>query len=218
MGLAKGTLSFREYKCARRTSDRSLKDLCSALSKFRFRGLGGGGAGATADGAAITAMGWSSAHNFLDTDMAEEKVSVGRMVVFALRREQRKIPKDLLAARIDMEERAEKEVLGVEKLKYERRREIKLRVREELAVQTQPTIHVTPVIWDLRAGRLRVCNTSDRVNADFAELFERTFDRKPVPLLPTELAVVLTGDESASKQLDSVSLVPELAMAGRGER
>jgi hypothetical protein len=198
-----------------------LKDVCAALNKFRFRGLGGGGASATASGTPITARGWSSAHNFLDTDMAEDKVLVGRMVVFALRREQRRIPKELLAARIGMEERAEKEVLGVEKLQYERRREIRLRVREELAAQTQPTSHVTPVIWDQRAGRLRLCNTSERVNADFVELFERTFDRKPVPLLPTELAVVVTGDESAGQRLDPVNLVPEpagMAVAGRGER
>lgn len=216
MGLAKGPLSFRVYLCQKRAADRDAAAVSEALKKFRFRGLGEGGPSAGDEAGGLAAIGWVSAHNMLDTELTEEKVGVGRFMVFALRRDQRKIPQQILKAQVELEERAEKEALGLEKLSYDKRRDIKRRVRDDLAAKTPPQTRASAVYWDPRGARVYLGATAERANEDFRGLFKQTFDLDLTPLLPGPLATVITGDESACDRATLVSLVPDaIAVAGQ---
>ncbi len=215
MGLFKGSLTFRTFLCEHRADDRDAETVADAFQQHRFRGLGQGGPSSFDESGSPAAIGWVTARNWLDTDLSIEKVQAGRYYIFSLRRDQLRIPKSLLDARFDLEERAQREALGLDRLPYKKKRELKAQIKEELEGQVQPTTRSFPIIWDPRGGRVLVGSTSEKSCDDFVALFGQTFDREVTPLLPGPLSTVLTGDESAADRASLISLIPEEVAAAR---
>ncbi|GIW71067.1 MAG: hypothetical protein KatS3mg102_0609 [Planctomycetota bacterium] len=137
--------------------------------------------------------GWITVEHLLDTAFRPEKVQLGPYLVFALRRDRRRVPAALLRAHLRMEELAHQSVAG-RPFGARQRREVKARLRDELIRKVLPAAASWPVVWRPRERLLWFGTLAAKANELFAALFERTFELKLSPLGPAALARRLGGE------------------------
>jgi hypothetical protein len=126
-------------------------------------------------------IGWCGPHFPLDLDLHSGVFLYNEYIVLAMRIDTLKVPAPLL--RIYAEQEARR--LMVEQnqgsmSRYERS-EIKERIRRELRKKILPSIRTIDFVWSWQDGVVRFFSTSEKLNLEFMELFETTFN---VPLTP----------------------------------
>ena len=80
------------------------------------------------------------------------------------------------------------------KLSRNEKKEIKALVRKKLLQQVLPSTKSCDILWNINAKRLDFWGTSDKLNAEFIELFEKSFSLRLRPMNPYINAIALFPD------------------------
>jgi hypothetical protein len=134
------------------------------------------------------AVGWVNPRQILDSRVRWDKIVFGPHVVLGLRIDQRTVSRPILRARVAQAQAERRRERPGGKVSREERTEIAKVIEADLLRQTPPSTTVHELAWNTQTGRMWFSSTAQRANEEMTELFERTFDLTPVPLVPFTLA------------------------------
>jgi len=187
MGFASGSISFRRFAvvgAAPAMPDQSLLDKLSANA------LRPGELGAPEE----VEYGWGGGRHVLDGAFGFEHNVFVDALHFALRIDTNKVPGELKKAYRLMEEEALAAGNPSGFISKTQRKDAKDTVRQKLEEELRSgkfrRSRMLPVLWDLPSGTL-YCAASGAAFEKLADLFERTFELKLVPLTAGSLALRL---------------------------
>lgn len=135
------------------------------------------------------AIGWTSAHFALDLDLHPEKYRFNEYIVLAMRIDTLTVPGPMLKLYTESEARRVMIEQKRDSLNRYERAEIKERVKMELRRKMLPTVKSIDMVWNVTDGVVRFFSGNEKVNLEFQELFEATFDRLLVPDSPYTAAL-----------------------------
>ena len=174
MGAFTGGLTYKTYYVHDALPERWRDPFEAGVKRNTFRPL-------NPEGEEERSIGWCSPHFPLDLDLHSGVFLYNEYIVLAMRIDTLKVPGPLL--RIYAEQEARRLMVEQNRgsmSRYERS-EIKERIRRELRRKIIPTIRTIDVAWSWQDGVVRFFTTSEKLNLEFVELFEATFN---VPLTP----------------------------------
>lgn len=205
MGAFQGGLSYRRYT----TSDplpEGFKDLYQkGIGENVFRPI-------EPASDEERSIGWASAHFTLDLELHPEKYRFNEYIVLAMRIDTLTVPGPMLKLYTEAEARRMMQEQKRDSLNRYERAEIKERVKMELRRKMLPAVKAIDMVWNITEGVVRFFSGNEKVNLEFQELFEATFDRVLVPDSPYTAAlhgsVPLTdAQRGALDDLDPASFV-----------
>ncbi len=210
MGFASGSMSFRRFAVvgsAPAAPDQSL------LDKLAENALRPGGFGVPEE----VEHGWGGGRHVLDGSFGFEHNVFADALHFALRIDTNQVPADLKKAYKLMEEEAVAANNSSGFIGKNQKKEVKDTVRrkldEELRSGKFRRSKLLPVLWDLPSGTL-CCPASGSVYEKLAELFERSFDLKLIPVTASSLSLRLL--ESRGRRRDYEDFRPTRFVHGPG--
>lgn len=193
MGAFEGGLTFRKYY----TNDplpEDWKDRFQAgIAKFAFKEI-------DPAGEEERAIGWCSAHFPLDVDVTREHWDHGEYLVLAMRIDTLTVPGPLLKIFCESEARRVMAEQKRESLNRYEKAEIKERVKQDLRKKLMPSIKTIDMVWSWAEGVVRFYSGNEKVNLEFMEMFEQTFDRLLIP--DSAYTMAMHGGPNAGKLLD----------------
>jgi DNA recombination-dependent growth factor C len=127
------------------------------------------------------AIGWCSPRFALDVELYPEHYLFNDYLALGLRIDTLKVPGPLLKLFTQNESRRVMMEQKRESLTRYEQAEIKEKVRKELRKRLVPSIKTVDMVWHLDSGIVRFWSTSEKLNLEFQELFEQTFDVLPIP-------------------------------------
>lgn len=127
------------------------------------------------------ALGWCSALFALDTELFPEQYLHNEYLVLALRIDTLSVPGPLLRLQAELEARRVMAEQQRDSLNRYERAEIKERVKLALRKRILPGVKAVDMVWHLDSGVLRFWTASEKLNLEFVELFESTFEMPIVP-------------------------------------
>lgn len=187
MGILAGPITIRRYQVAGDLPKDFREEFINVLQAGAFAGF-------ERNSDAERAMGWASAQDALDVDLRDFKVFRNEYLIFALRIDTRRVPTSALRLHI---RQAEEEHLARSKrpkLSRNEKKEIKALVRKKLLQQVLPSTKACDILWNVNTKRLDFWGTSDKLNAEFMELFEKCFALRLRPMGPYVNAIALYPD------------------------
>jgi DNA recombination-dependent growth factor C len=122
------------------------------------------------------ALGWCSPHFPLDVDLHEGIYLHNEYLVLSVRIDTLKVPGPILKIYTEAECRRTMAEQKVDSLNRYQRAEIKDRVTQELRRKILPSIKTVDMVWSLHTGRVRFWSGNTKLNEEFQELFEQTFE------------------------------------------
>lgn len=128
--------------------------------------------------------GWVPIENPLRVEFELFGIMFDHFINLGLRRDRWSIPSALLKAHVSQAERAFMLEHDKDKLSKFEREDIKLLVSKKLKERSLPRMRVIDMSWDLRSGRVRFWNQSNKNCEMFQGLFEDTFGLKILPANP----------------------------------
>ena len=174
MGAFEGNLTYRQYYLRDALPQGWRDTFHSQILANRFRPI-------DASSEEERALGWCSPHFVLDVDMEANDYLFNEYIVLGMRIDSLGVPGPLLKIYAKQEiQRVLKEQDRDHLTKFERS-EIKNQVKLMLRKKLLPSIKCVDMAWSLDQGVLRFWSSSERLNLEFMELFEQTFDMLPVP-------------------------------------
>ena len=200
MGIMSNTVSLYQYKVIGELKGVAWMKEC--LSKNQFMPID-----TTAD---EEALGWVNLDDHTSTDFDNENVfSRDPYYVFALRRDQRKVPTAVLKNLVDkacarwLEERP-----AISRMPFKRKAEIRENLHASLLSKTLPVPATYDVVWNTDTGILAVANISERVLDMVEDTFSRTFVGLTLePIHPMSRAHMVL-DESLHHLLEKADQAP----------
>jgi hypothetical protein len=196
MGFASGSLSFRRFAVAgksRRSIDQALLDALAANA------LRPGEFGVPEE----EQYGWGGGRHVLDAQFGFEHNAFADCLHFALRIDTSKVPGELKKAYQLMEEEAVAAGNPSGFISKGQKKDVKELIRrkldEELRSGKFRRSKLLPVLWDL-PGQVLYCSAAGSAQEKLADLFERTFGLKLLPLSAGSLG--LRALESRGKRRD----------------
>lgn len=151
------------------------------------------------------AIGWASAHFALDIDLQPEMYRFNEYIVLAMRIDTLTVPGPMLKLYTEAEARRVMAENKRDSLNRYERAEIKERVKMELRRKMIPTVKAIDMVWNITDGIVRFFSGNEKVNLEFQELFESTFDRILIPDSPYTAGLHGVALEEAQRQaLDDV--------------
>jgi DNA recombination-dependent growth factor C len=187
MGILTGPITIRRYEVQGALPDDFRDDFINILQAGAFAGF-------EKNSDAEKAMGWATAQDPLDVDIRDFKAFRNEYLLFALRIDSRKVPSSALRMHT---RQAEEEHLARSKrpkLSRNEKKEIKDLVRKKLLQQVLPSTKTCDILWNTTTKRMDFWGTSDKLNAEFIEIFEKSFSLRLRPLNPYINAVSLFPD------------------------
>ena len=187
MGILAGPITIRRYDVQGEIPKDFREDFVNILQAGAFAGF-------EKNSDAEKVMGWATAQDALDVDLRDFKVLRNEYLLFALRIDTRRVPTSALRLHI---RQAEEEHLARSKrpkLSRNEKKEIKTLVRKKLLQQVLPSTKACDILFNINTKRLDFWGTSDKLNAEFMELFEKCFAMRLRPLSPYVNAIVLFPD------------------------
>lgn len=203
MGAHSGSMTFRQYYVRHPLPADWRERFHEGIERMIIRPL-------DPAGEEERALGWCGPHFALDVELNSEQYLYNDYLILGLRIDTLTVPGALLRLFAEAEARR---VMAEQKratlTRYERA-EIKDRVKAELKKKVLPSIKAIDLVWNLQDGVVRFYSTNEKLNVEFAELFEQTFE---LPLTSDAAyvaglleAVGLTDAERAA--LDGVEPTP----------
>ena len=185
MGFTSGSMSFRRFAVV--GSGPSVPDQ-SLLDKLAEHTLKPGEFGVPEE----VEYGWGGGRHILDGSFGFEHNVFADAMHFALRVDTNKVPGDLKKAYKLMEEEAAAAENPSGFISKNQKKDVKDTVRRKLDDELRSgkfrRSKLLPVLWDLPAGTL-YCSASGSSYEKLADLFERTFDLKLIPLTAGALSL-----------------------------
>lgn len=162
-------------------------------------------------------IGWASAHFALDTNIQPEMYRFNEYIVLAMRIDTLTVPGPMLKLYTEAEARRVMAENSRDSLNRYERAEIKERVKMELRRKMIPSVKAIDMVWNITDGIVRFFSGNEKVNLEFQELFESTFDRLLIPDSPYTAGLhgpVLTEEErGALEDVDPAMFVQSDVMA-----
>lgn len=219
MGAFSGGLSFRQYYVTERMPD-GWKDLFqTSIQRRAFRDI-------EMASEEERAVGWCSPLFALDVELDSSMWLYTDYIVLSMRIDTLSVPGPLLRIHAEAEARRMMTELGRPKLSRYERAEIKERVKVALRKRQLATIKTIDMAWNWMPegggpGVIRFFSSNEKVNQEFAELFEATFDRVLVPdciYTATRDAMAMPELAEALLNIESDAFVdPDVAVAAMTE-
>ena len=199
MSFASGSISYRRYQVSGPHPEAVDKEVIAALGKHAF----GAGGKTSADGLEV---GWIAPTHLFDTDIAAEKVSVGRFLHVAMRLDRLNPPPAVVRSYYQMEETAARQGAGKLKLSPEERRRAKetaqARADQEARRGLFRRISAHSVVFDLENHAVYVGSLGNTVHDKLRILFANTFGATLVPMDVAELASQLTEQTGRHRSME----------------
>lgn len=151
------------------------------------------------------ALGWVSAHDYLDTRFEYASYALDPYVVLGMRVDRRRVPASLLKKYHRLEVRkalALREGRGISRADRE---DLKEKVRLDLLGRIPPLTQVFEVCWDTHRGEVWLGSAAKAVREVFEDLFRRTFEVHLWPRIPYLLAGDLLGKGPLAQRLEAAA-------------
>lgn len=148
------------------------------------------------------AVGWCSAHDFLDTTFAYAAYALDPYIVLGLRVDRRKVAASLVRKYLRLEINKALAARGGRALSRHDREEMKEKVAFDLMRRTPPSTQVFEVVWDTAKAEVWLGSSGRGVRDLFEDAFKRTFDLALWPRLPYLLAGDLLGPGPLAARLE----------------
>ncbi|MBM4364852.1 MAG: recombination-associated protein RdgC [Deltaproteobacteria bacterium] len=204
MGILKGALSVRRYRVIGELPEGFRDRWIDTLNTHQFREP----QSPTHKG---EVMGWTQAHNLLDTDFTDlNQWLYDRYAYFALRVDKKSVPAKLLRAHLQKRLEAWCKANNRPKAPAAVREELKEALELELLQKCLPRVQTWEVLWHVNDGWAVFTNDAELPNERFQKLFLRTFGLRAVPWSPLD---ELTGTEGLAEALASAGTTD---LRGRG--
>ena len=174
MGAFSGNLTYKQYYVMDELPDGWHESYEQAIKRHVFTPL-------TPESELERTIGWCSPHFPLDLELDSGVYLYTEYIALAMRVDTWTVPASTLKIYTEAESRRvmlEQNRTSVSR--YEKA-EIKERVKMDLKRKTLPAIKTVDMVWNWQTGRVRFFSSSQRLNLEFMDLFESTFDR---PLIP----------------------------------
>lgn len=177
MGLIRGAATFCRYRVAGDLPDDYAEAFPKGILRYAFRNL---------DDLPNEerSTGWVNILDMFDSSLSAMEYFKDPYLALSWRVDEKKIPARALH-QYCLE--AENEVKGQEELEYlpkSRRDDISESVRLKLLKRAIPQSNVYDVTWHLQTGDLLFGAASNKLCDEFVEIFQKTFERLPVPVYP----------------------------------
>ena len=186
MGFASGSVSFRRFAVVGEAPAAVDQDLLDKLAEHALK--------PAEFGAEEVEYGWGGGRHVLDVQFSFEHNVFADALHFALRVDTNKVPSDLKKAYQLMEEEAVAATNPSGFISKNQKRDVKDVVRRKLDEDMRSgrfrRTKLLPVLWDLPSQTL-FCSASGANFEKLAELFERTFELKLIPITAGSLALRL---------------------------
>jgi DNA recombination-dependent growth factor C len=181
VGFLKGTVSFTRYIVEGESPKDYRKTYPDKISRWAFREL-------DETSPDERSLGWVNIFNFLDRKIIGQEYFLDNYIALTLRIDSRKVPAKALKNFCLKAEAEEKALQNKQFLSKLRKKEIRERVSLQLLKRVIPVSSTCDMIWDTEAGAVWFASTSDKVCAEFSELFKKTFGLNLSALFPYTLA------------------------------
>jgi hypothetical protein len=122
--------------------------------------------------------GWCVVDRVFDLELNHENVYHDAYLLLGFRVDRWRLPSAVLKAQAAEEERQLLARTGKEKLSKRERADVKARVAARMKKKLTPSSKVIDVCWHIDSGVVRFWSHSERLQEDFAVLFEKTFGLK----------------------------------------
>lgn len=194
MGLLKGSLSLSRYTIKGDTPPDFWDFVDRRIRANLFVDI--------EDSTEQQAVGWVSAHDYLDTQFAYASYALDPYAVLGLRWDRRRVPAGLLKKyhRLEMQKALDlREGRGLSRADRE---DLKEKVRLDLLRRTLPATQVFEVCWDTSRAEVWLSSAGRAVRDLFEDIFRRTFDLQPWPRIPYLMAGDLLGAGPLTQRLE----------------
>ncbi|MFH1057105.1 MAG: recombination-associated protein RdgC [Pseudomonadota bacterium] len=150
-----------------------------------------------------SAVGWVSAHDFMDTNFAYAAYALDPYIVLGMRVDQRKVSTSLVRKYLRIEVKKALDARDGRPLSRHDREELKEKVRLDLLRRIPPTTQVYEVCWDTSKAELWLGAAGRGVRDLLEDLFRRSFDLALIPRLPYLVAGDLLGPGPLAQRLEA---------------
>lgn len=133
-------------------------------------------------------LGWVNIFNFLDSKIVGQEYFLDNYIALTLRIDSRKVPSKALKHFCLKAEAEEKTLQNKQFLSKLRKKEIREREYLKLLKRVIPASNTCDMIWDTESRTVWFASTSDKVCADFTDLFKKTFGLNLSALFPYTMA------------------------------
>lgn len=140
-----------------------------------------------------TIHGWVSGEHLLARNITEDTANYGGFLRLSLVQAERKIPESLLRAECKMEERAQMQAQGVDRLGGTARREIRRSIEARLLPQMPPQLKGIHFVYDARNELLYTSALSDKQVDAFQVHFAQSVGFSLIPATPEMAAMKRAG-------------------------
>lgn len=134
--------------------------------------------------------GWVTGRHLLDRDLREDTASYAGYLRLTLMQAERKIPEPLLRAECKMEEIAELEASGRERLSAKIRSEIRKRVTERLLPDMPPNLKGIHFVYHKDTRFLYTSGMSDKQVDALSHAFQQSLGMMPILVTPDSAAIL----------------------------
>ncbi len=178
MGAFQGGLTYRQYYVTDPLPKDWKDSFQQGLTRLAFKDI-------ELNSEEERAFGWTSALFPLDTELSTEMYLHNEYMVLAMRVDTLTVPGPLLKIQTEAEIRRIRMEENRELNRYAKA-EVKERVKKALRHKMLPTIKTFDMVWNHltesgKPGMVRFFSANEKLNLEFQELFEDTFDLRLVP-------------------------------------
>ena len=177
MGAFQGGLTFRRYTVEGELPKDFRDRFHQGITKYTFRPIDPGGE-------EERALGWADALFPLEPEIFQERYRFDEYIVLSLRIDTLSVPGSLLKLYTEAECKRYMAEHQKETMNRYEKAEAKERVKLELRRKLLPGIKVIDMVWNLTEGQVRFFASAEKINMEFMELFEQTFELQLIPDSP----------------------------------
>lgn len=197
MGAFQGGLTFRQYYVQDPLPEGFRDRFEQRIRHHAFREI-------DLAGEEERAVGWCNAAFPLDVDLYQNTFFLNEYIVLGYRIDTLTVPGPLLRLYTEQEARRVGEEQKRENLTRFERAEIKDRVKRELRRKMMPSVKCVDMVWHMDDARVRFWSGNEKLNLEFQELFEDTFEVGLWPDNAYTAALKMSLEDSEKVVLDNL--------------
>ncbi len=169
MGAFNGSLTYRQYFVRAPLPDDWRDRFPQRIADFSAKDI-------DPKGEEERGVGWCSAHFPLDVDLHEGLYLYNDYLALSMRVDTLKVAGPTLKIHAELECRRVIAAQNLESLNRYQRAEIKEQVKLQLRKRILPSIKAVDFVWNLERQTVWFWSGNEKVNVEFQELFEQTFE------------------------------------------
>jgi DNA recombination-dependent growth factor C len=175
MPFLSGSISFREYKVEGSFPPNYRKTFEESLERYKF----------TPPRPAhleMRSIGWVNPRNLLNDELIFPHLLIADYMFLALRVDRLSLNIKLFKAQLKERMTAKAKEIGKKRLSKADREAMTEALKREILEKTSPTTNIYEAVWHLEKKRVFFGSSSEKLNAEFADIFEECFDLALIPL------------------------------------